>query len=683
MDDAVIPFIIFVLILVLVSAIVLPIIAIVVSIRSRKNLNRELAKLRSTPLTTDSVEQIRINDLAPMARGIQGLETRIEQIEATLAGKAIKIPPVTLETPPAAISQPTITPPPQSTEIPAPPPAPLSTPFQPTYQPTTPPISRSVQAEKIESVIGRRWIGWIAVALILFATAFFLKYAFDNRWIGELGRVTIGVFAGMTLTLLGLRYYNRGWRIFSQILTAGGVVLLYLSAYAAFGYYHLVTQKAAFTYLAILVAEAAGLALLYDAPGIAIMALIGGFLAPILMRSNRDQYGSFFGYIAVLDIGALLLLKPWIGLAPLAFGGTHLLFWLWYGEHYHPRKLIAVMIFQSGAFAIFLFARIGKRLLRRAPETDQQPWFSSPSSVFAMTENLGISLINPFVFFATSYHLLNREHHQWMGVFAIILALIYAGTAKVLLSGKVRSRVEVLVMIAIALTFVTLAIPIQLNANWITIAWAVEALAIIWVGIEMQSTRLQVTACGLFLLALGKLVLVDSGQQRQTQFTPILNKYFLSSLAVIACVFVAAALMKQSRKKIFARRLDLVFTLVALATFWLVASVETFTYFQTRAIVFESDLVRRHELKLGQMALSVLWSVYAAVLMAIGFLRRAAALRWAALGLFGVTVVKVMMVDMAVLQQLYRIIAFFVLGLLLLLVAWGYHRAFHAKEATE
>jgi uncharacterized membrane protein len=682
MDDAVIPILILILFLVLVLAIVLPIIAIVVSIRSRKNLDRELAKLRSTPLTTDRVEQIRINDLAPMARAIQGLEIRIEQLEATRAGAEIKTRAEQLETPQSLISQPTISPPPP-TEIQAPPPTPATPPPPAAPQPTSPPIPRSIQAEKIESVIGRRWIGWIAVALILFATAFFLKYAFDNRWIGELGRVTIGVFAGMTLTLLGLRYYHRGWRIFAQILTAGGVVLLYLSAYAAFGYYHLVTQKAAFTYLAILVAEAAGLALLYDAPGIAIMALIGGFLAPILMRSDRDQYGSLFGYIAALDIGALVLLKPWPGLAPLAFGGTHLLFWLWYGEHYHPRKLIAVMIFQTGTFAIFLFARIGKRLVRRAPETDPQARFSGPSSVFAMTENLGISLINPFVFFATSYHLLNREHHQWMGVFAIVMALIYAGTARLLLSGKVNSRVEALVMIAIALTFVTLAVPVQLHANWITIAWAVEALAIIWVGLEMESTRLQATACGLFLPALGKLVLVDTVQQRPAQFTPILNKYFLSSLAVIGCVFAAAALLQKSKKRIFVSRLELVFMLIAIAALWLVTSVETFTYFQVRASALANNLDRRHELWLGQMALSVLWSVYAAVLMAIGFLRRAAALRWAALGLFGVTVVKVMMVDMAVLQQLYRIIAFFVLGLLLLLVAWGYHRAFHAKEATE
>jgi uncharacterized membrane protein len=687
MDDAVIPLVLFFLLAVLLCAIVLPIIAVAVSIRSRKKLNQELERLRRTTLTTDTVGQIPLDDLAPMARAFQELERRVARIEAALAEKEIASPRGVMEPPapataPAAVSSP---PPPSPTrgDVPAPQRTSTTPSTQPaTYRPQS--LPRRVQVGQIESIIGRRWLGWIAVALILFATAFFLKYAFDNRWIGELGRVTIGIMAGMSLTLLGLKYYHRGWRIFSQILTAGGVVLLYLSAYAAFGYYHLATQKAAFTYLAILVAEAAGLALLYDAPAIAIMALIGGFLTPILLRSDRDQYGSLFGYIAALDLGALVLLKPWVGLGPIAFAGTHLLFWSWYIDHYHPRKLIAVMIFQSSVFAIFLLARVSRRLIRKAPEPDERPWFTTPFSVFATCEDLGILLANPFVFFATAYHLLNRDHHQWMGVFAIIMSLIYAGTAKLVLSPIAQKRLEALVMVAIAITFVTLAIPIQLHANWITIAWSVEALAIIWVGLVMKSTRLQVTACGLFLLALGKLVFVDTGGlQRRSQFTPILNKYFLSSIVIVVCLFGAAALVKRAPRMMFVSRFELVFTLVALAVLWLVTSVETFTYFQTRAIAFESDIDRRHELWLGQMALSVLWSVYAAVLMAIGFIRRAAAMRWAALGLFGVTVIKVMLVDIAVLQQLYRIVAFFVLGLLLLLVAWGYHKAFHAKEAPQ
>jgi uncharacterized membrane protein len=92
-------------------------------------------------------------------------------------------------------------------------------------------------------LIGRRWIGWIAVLLILFATAFFLKYAFDNRWIGEVGRVAIGIAAGVVMIFSRLEVFpTRLANLFADP-HGGGVVLLYLSTYAAFGYYHLVPRR--------------------------------------------------------------------------------------------------------------------------------------------------------------------------------------------------------------------------------------------------------------------------------------------------------------------------------------------------------------------------------------------------------------------------------------------------------
>jgi uncharacterized membrane protein len=529
---------------------------------------------------------------------------------------------------------------------------------------------RSINADQIESIIGRRWLGWAAVALILFAAAFFLKYAFDNRWIGELGRVAIGVAAGISMTWFGFTYHKRGWRVFSQILTAGGIVLLYLSVYAAFGYYHLATQKAAFVYLAVLVVEAAALALLYDAPAIAIMALVGGFLSPILLRSDRDQYRSLFGYLLTLDIGALALLKHWRGLSSLAFAGTHLLFWLWYAGHYHPRKLGAVMIFQAAVFLIFLSAHLGRQLVRRQPVT---------------FEALGLLLINPFVFFATSYHLLNPQYHDWMGVFAIGMALLHAGAAKLLLDRAATTRSESLSMIGVALTFVTIAMPIQLRSNWITIAWSVEALVMLWAGLETQAQRLRAMAYALFGLALVRLVFWDTPGYTRPIFTPVLNKYFLSSFVVTACLFGAALLCQRadSRKQISAPKFSLAILLVAIIALWFVISVESHTYFAARAAAQKLVEDASHEWWLGQMALSVLWAVYAAVLAAVGFVRRSAGVRWAALALFGLTIIKAMLVDIAQLQKLYRIIVFFVLGVLLLVVAWGYHRAFHSRESTK
>ncbi len=664
MDDAIGLIIALVLLTLLVGGIILPIVALVVSIRTRSTLNQQLSRLQASsplsPAESQGLSQI-----------LQELTARVARLEAAILQKPVVAPPPEaakpeVEAPPASATPP-VAPPPRIFEPPPhpDPPPPFS----------TTPAARALNAGELESIIGRRGLGWAAVGLILFATAFFLKYAFDNRWIGELGRVTIGVTAGVTLATLGYRYHKRKWRVFSQILTAGGVVLLYLSTYASFGYYHLASQKAAFAYITILIAEAAGLALLYDAPAIAVMALIGGFLNPILLRSDRDQYRSLFGYIFALDVGTLALLKRWPGLRTLAFFGTHLLFWLWYGDNYHPRKLAAVMIFQTAVFLSFLLAHLARRFLKRQPID-----FDNISTL----EDFSLLAANPYVFFATSYFLLNAEHHDWMGAFAIGMALVYAGAAKLLLDRGATTRAEMLLLIGVALTFVTLAIPIQLKSNWITIAWAVEGLAILWTGIEMKSQRLRAIAHALFGLAILKLAFWDTPWGYRAAFTPVVNKYFLSSLFVIVCLFAAAWLYEKlgERMQIAARIFQIVLLVVALITLWFLLTVETYTYFASRAALQKTAEGYQHEHWLGQMALSVLWSIYAAVLAAVGFVRRSPAIRWAALSLFALTVVKVMLVDIAVLQQLYRIIAFLVLGLLLLIVTWGYHKAFYSKESS-
>ena len=103
----------------------------------------------------------------------------------------------------------------------------------------------------------------------------------------------------------------------------------------------------------------------------------------------------------------------------------------------------------------------------------------------------------------------------------------------------------------------------------------------------------------------------------------------------------------------------------------------------TRALAETGAEDAAHQHWLGQMALSVVWALYAGVLAAVGFIRRAAPLRWASLALFALTVIKAMLIDVAELQRFYRIVVLFVLGVLLLLVAWAYHKAFHSRDEPQ
>ena len=277
---------------------------------------------------------------------------------------------------------------------------------------------RETPGEGLEAWVGRHLLGWVAVVLFLFATAFFLKQVFDNRWIGETGRVTLGVTAGLALCLAGLRYHRHGWWRFSQMLVAGGVVLLYLSTFAAFGYYHLLPRQHAAMFLVALIIEAAALAILYEAPAIAIMAVIGGLLTPLLMHSEHDQYRSLFLYLAAINVGVVGLarFRPWPIIGTLALLGSHGLFWGWYAENYHPAKLGWALAFQATLFGLTLLYGMVVHLFRPRK---------------AGVEDLVRMLLVGGLFFAAAHTLLNDDYHVWLGSLAMAMAILYTALARI------------------------------------------------------------------------------------------------------------------------------------------------------------------------------------------------------------------------------------------------------------
>jgi uncharacterized membrane protein len=531
--------------------------------------------------------------------------------------------------------------------------------------PAAPAPARSAPAppatESLEAVIGQKWVGWIAVLLIFCAAAFFLKYAFENRWIGELGRVSIGVAAGLAMAWGGLERHRKGWRYLAQILTGGGITILYLSVYGAFGYYHLLGPRAAFVALVILVVEAHLLALSYNARAVAVMALVGGFLVPVLLSTGRDQYAVLFTYMGILDLGVLAVVMvrrwPWIG--SLAYVATQCLFWLWYGEHYHPEKRAAAVVFQAAILLLFLLADLAPHLRRQAAGWEE---------CIRLT-------VNPFVFYATCYFLLNDDRHEWMAPLALAMAILYAAMARVELALRPSDRRFLLITAGTALTFVTLAIPVQLESNWITIGWSVEALVLLWASFEVAAPRLQWLSGLVFAAAILRFLAVDTPWEYRAAFIPVFNQYFLGMLALAACLACAAYL---------ARRLPVFLTagLLAVGVLWFGLSFEAYSYFdaQARALQVDAYDAAKQLRWTGQLALSVLWSVFAGSMTAAGFRLHLRAARVAGLVLFGVTLVKVVFLDISELRQFYRILALLALGVVLLVVAWKYQRGLRREQ---
>jgi uncharacterized membrane protein len=551
---------------------------------------------------------------------------------------------------------------------PLPPPGPTPSLVEPSRRPEPLPVPSPPEAAAIEKWIGNR-LGWLAVILFVFAAAFFLKYAFDNNWIGELGRVAIGVVIGAGLCLAGLGFHRKRGRVLSEICTAAGIATLYLSTYAAFGFYTLLTRQEGGVFLAVLMALAALLAVAYDSPAVALLALVGGLLTPELLASEHDQYFSLFVYLSCLAAGAvgLALLRPWPAVRTVALLGVQGLYWAWYAGNYHPEKRTAALVFLVVIFCLFLASSLLTGRRRRAKG-----------------EDLALIVLNPFLFFVGAYCLLDEDYHLWMGTLAVGVALVCTAAAALVIRWREDDPLQRFFWAAVGLAFLAAAVPLQVGSMeigvaWVAPCWAVLGLSLWWFGLRVESRASRIFGVILLVGAVFRLLTSEEFVVLRLPFVPIFNAYTmagaLTAAAVLGAAFAARRFAAQLEEGDSAIRYGA--GLAGVALVWLLLSREVYD-FCTLVLLpnasFGPPQWPPPGERLAQTALSVAWTAYAAMLLWIGFFLNHALTRWAALAVFAVTVGKVFLYDLNGLDGLFRILAFLILSVVLAAAAWGYQK---------
>ncbi|HVW83168.1 MAG TPA: DUF2339 domain-containing protein [Bryobacteraceae bacterium] len=158
-------------------------------------------------------------------------------------------------------------------------------------------------------------IGALTLAI---GVIFFFKYAVDNRWIGAGGRIGLGLAGGLLLIAVGewLRARNEG--IFSQGIAGCGLATLYISCYAAFAWYHFLSQLGAAAALAAVSGLAVAVSLRYSHAAISALGFTGGLLTPILL-GDRTGAAVTLPYLFLLDGACVLIvcMRRWALLAPV------------------------------------------------------------------------------------------------------------------------------------------------------------------------------------------------------------------------------------------------------------------------------------------------------------------------------------------------------------------------------
>ncbi|WP_333530948.1 DUF2339 domain-containing protein [Desulfotomaculum sp. 1211_IL3151] len=505
--------------------------------------------------------------------------------------------------------------------------------------------------EGLESLIGGKLLNRLGILILLFGLAYFLKYSFDNQWIGELGRMVIGYLAGVVFLVSGDILMRRNYRYFSQGFTGGGIGIIYLTTFAAANFYHLIGSGTAFALLILTTVAGGSLAVRQQAFGVAVLSTIAGFLAPFLIGSEEANPAALLGYVAVLDLAILYLAfyKQWRSLNQLAFVGTALVYAISQGLSNQDTNIWLNQSYLTLYFVVFGILVFLYNIRHQKPTE---------------VRDVLLLVINAAFFFMASANNLDSRYEDWLGLFAIILALLYLMVALGLKRRMQGDDLLFLSLLGTGLAFVTIAIPLQLEEQWVTeLAWTVEALALFYGGLKGKNIWVRRAAIALLVYVI--LVLhLDGYPYLETDPLPLVNAYSLAAnLSVLGCFLIAhflynaKELSEQERKGVWPA-----------AVLGAILAVKQITWEVEQAL---SYFTLSYSL---DFSVSLAWVAFALFLMIVGLSRDLKGFRYMSLVLFGLTTFKVVFFDLSGLDMIFRILILIIVGSILVGVSFVYQR---------
>lgn len=323
----------------------------------------------------------------------------------------------------------------------------------------------------LEKFVGENLANKIGIAVLVLGIGFFVKYAIDQNWIKEGGRVAIGIGCG--IILIGIAHYLRNtYRSFSSVLAGGGIAVFYFTIAFAFHEYEMFSQTTAFVIMIIITVFAVAISLLYNKLELAVIALAGGFIAPFLVSTGSGNYIALFTYLLILNIGILSIsyFKKWPLLHILSFFFTLIIYGSWLLQQLilgnNPLPYKNALLFASAFYLIFLSIVLINNLRTQ-----------KPFKAFDFT----LLMLITFSYYAEGMAILDEWNDgAYQGLFTIVMSVINLCLAWYLYVSHKGDKNLLYLLIGLTLTFLSLAAPVQLHGHSITMFWAAEAVLVYW-----------------------------------------------------------------------------------------------------------------------------------------------------------------------------------------------------------
>lgn len=596
-------------------------------------------------------------ELDALKAQVSALTARIYRLEQRLGVAPLPTPAPSVTAPPE--------PPRPATPAPAIPPVTPTQPAPPTFATLSSVRPPDVtQKTSLEKRIGQYWLNRAGILAVLVGVSYFLKYAFDNGWIGEGGRVVIGLLIGMGLVVWSERFRKQGHAPFSYSLKAVGIGILYLSLYYAYHEARLIPVEVAFVAMVVVTVSTTILALTQNAQLLAAFSLVGGFATPYLLSTGQNHEVFLFSYLTLLDLAVLVMarVRPWRRLLWGSFAGTLIYFFFWGFDFYTVSQRPVTTIFAVVFAAIFA----SMPLLTPFAKSTR---FSGPAITLML-----LPLFNAAWFFMALYEM------YWPDKLTLTFVAIGLAVAYLAISAVFKRRfsdreamVVNLLHIAIAIAFITIAVPLKLDRHWITIGWLVESAVLLWIAVRTQTAFLRFLAVAALILGLFKLLFVDQWEPAILVFN-IRFATYLVAIAILAGIVYFGQRYGSEKEQPFVYVAAVGLNLLALVAL----TGEAYYYFEHQRLALIPTggyYAGYRQLDLAQnFSYSAIWIVYGAALMVFGFWKKTAFVRWQAIVLIAVTFLKVFIYDVSELDKGYRILSFIALGVVLLAISFIYQR---------
>lgn len=371
----------------------------------------------------------------------------------------------------------------------------------------------------------------VGIVILFFGVAFLFRYAAEHSHVPIEFRLTGVALAGIVLLVLGWRLRNRRAG-YALTLQGGSVGLLYLTVFAGLKIYSVLPAGAAFALLVLIAVFSAVLAILQNSQSFAVLAVSGGFLAPILASTGNADTVTLFSYYAILNGGILAVawFKAWRPLNILGFLFTFVIGTAWGVLSYQPPLFATTEPF----LVLFFLFYVAIAILFASRQPPELRGYVDGTLVFG----------TPMVAFGLQSAMLH-DRRLVLAFSALAVSALYLALAAALHRAKQTSqRLLVESFLALSVLFLTLAVPLALDGRWSAATWALEGAALVWIG--CRADRRLPRAFGAVLQIAGGVIFVSDIDAPHGP-VPILNSAYLGGAMVSAASVFAAALLERAR----------------------------------------------------------------------------------------------------------------------------------------